>query len=398
MFVLICARLFFTTTEGKNKLLEQGRQADEEIRRSEEKYRSLVESTDDSIYMVDRDCRYLFINSRHLTRLGIQDYLGKNYRDIHPAERVKTFTDSVSRVFEKGESQQCEYESDEKWFHQTLSPVKDPHTGMVTAVSAVNVVSSDITARKKAERIILENERLASASRAKSEFLANMSHELRTPLNSIIGFSELLKQTACNEEKHTRYVDNVLTSGKHLLDIINDILDLSKVEAGKIDLIFEKMNVAEIIYETTGLVREMAKKRNLVIKTDLDQEMEIVEADPQRFRQILFNLLSNAVKFSKKEGGTVTVSAKKEGDMAKFQVIDTGIGIREEDMERLFQTFEQLDSSISKNYGGTGLGLAISKKLVELHGGTIAVESRYGEGSKFTFYMPISSDRHTKHI
>ena len=365
------------------------RKAEDALRESEEKYRSLVESTDDSIYMVDRDCRYLFINSRHLTRLGIKDYKGKNYRDIHPEERVKTFTDSVSRVFEKGESQKCEYESDGKWFHQTLSPVKDPRTGMVTAVTAVNVVSSDITARKKAERIILENECLASASRAKSEFLANMSHELRTPLNSIIGFSELLKQTTCNEEKHKRYVDNVLTSGKHLLDIINDILDLSKVEAGKIDLIIEDMNVAKTINEIAGLVREMASKRKVILKSELEPELEFIKADHMRFKQILFNLLSNAVKFSKSEGGVVTVAAKKEGDMAKFSVTDTGIGIREEDMDRLFQTFEQLDSGITKNYGGTGLGLAISKKLVELQGGTIAVESRYGEGSTFTFTLPI---------
>lgn len=369
--------------------ITEHRKAEDALRESEEKYRSLVESTDDSIYMVDRDCRYLFINSRHLTRLGIEDYKGKNYRDIHPEERVKTFTDSVSRVFEKGESQKCEYESDGKWFHQTLSPVKDPRTGMVTAVTAVNVVSSDITARKKAERIILENECLASASRAKSEFLANMSHELRTPLNSIIGFSELLKQTTCNEEKHKRYVDNVLTSGKHLLDIINDILDLSKVEAGKIDLIIEDMNVAKTINEIAGLVREMASKRKVILKSELEPELEFIKADHMRFKQILFNLLSNAVKFSKSEGGVVTVAAKKEGDMAKFSVTDTGIGIREEDMDRLFQTFEQLDSGITKNYGGTGLGLAISKKLVELQGGTIAVESRYGEGSTFTFTLPI---------
>ncbi|MBU3966482.1 MAG: PAS domain S-box protein [Euryarchaeota archaeon] len=389
IFVLICARLFFITTKGKNTLLENDRQAEEKIRMSEEKYRSLVESTDDSIYMVDRDCRYLFINSRHLTRLGIEDYLGKNYRDIHPEEQAKTFTDSVSRVFEKGESQQYEYENDGKWFHQTLSPVKDPRTGMVTAVTAVNVVSSDITARKKAEKIILENERLASASRAKSEFLANMSHELRTPLNSIIGFSDLLKQTTCNEEKHARYVDNVLTSGRHLLDIINDILDLSKVEAGKIDLIIENMNVAKTINETAGLVREIASKRKVILKSEFEPGLEFIEADHMRFKQILFNLLSNAVKFSKPEGGVVTVAVKKEGDMAKFSVSDTGIGIREEDMDKLFQTFEQLDSGITKNYGGTGLGLAISKKLVELQGGSISVESRYGEGSTFTFYLPI---------
>ncbi|MBU4140206.1 MAG: PAS domain S-box protein, partial [Euryarchaeota archaeon] len=373
--------------------ITESKKAEDALRESEEKYRSLVESTDDSIYMVDRDGRYLFMNSKHLLRLGIQDYRGKSYKDIHSPDRIKVFTERVSSVFENGEPQHCEYESNGKWFHQTLSPVKNPRTGIVTAVASVNVVSNDITVRKKAERMILENERLASASRAKSQFLSNMSHELRTPLNSIIGFSELLRQKVCNEEKHMQYVQNVLTSGRHLLNIINDILDLSKVEAGKIDLIFEDMNVADTIYETTGLVCEMAKKRNVVIKTDIDQELGTIEADPQRFRQILFNLLSNAVKFSKKDGGMVTSAAKKEGDMAKFQVVDTGIGINEEDVDRLFEKFDQLDSGITKNYGGTGLGLAISKKLVGLQGGEIKAESIYGEGSTFTFTLPIASTR-----
>jgi signal transduction histidine kinase len=216
-----------------------------------------------------------------------------------------------------------------------------------------------------------------------------MSHELRTPLNSIIGFSELIKMNTSLDDKQKHYLDNVLTSGKFLLNLINDILDLSKVEAGKIELVIDKIKVPSVIEETCTLIKEKAMKHNVILKKEFDPALSYIEADQQRLKQIMFNLLSNAVKFSKPEGGTVTITAKKEDDMAKFSVSDTGIGIKDENLDKLFSAFEQLDSGITKLYGGTGLGLAITKKLVELHGGRITVESRYGEGSKFTFTLPI---------
>jgi PAS domain S-box-containing protein len=258
-------------------------------------------------------------------------------------------------------------------------------------IQGIVYIAQDITDLKKAEMMRVQNEQLALASKTKSEFLANMSHELRTPLNSIIGFSELLKQNTNGElnEKHCHYVDNVLTSGKFLLNLINDILDLSKVEAGKLELVIEKISVPRIIDETLILIKEKAANHNLLLKKELDPSLKVIEADQQRIKQVLFNMLSNAVKFSKPEGGTITITVKKEDEMARFSVSDTGIGIREEDMDKLFRTFEQLDSGITKKYGGSGLGLAISKKLVELHGGQIGVESRYGEGSTFYFTIPL---------
>jgi signal transduction histidine kinase len=243
----------------------------------------------------------------------------------------------------------------------------------------------------KALKIQNENESLAHASKAKSEFLANMSHELRTPLNSVIGFSELMKMNTTLTEKQEHYVENILTSGKFLLELINDILDLSKVEAGKIELFIDQIKVPSLIDEILSLIKEKASKQNILLNKELDPDLLFMKADQQRFKQILFNLLSNAVKFSKPEGGTITIAAKKEGDLAKFSVSDTGIGIKKEDMEKLFKEFEQLDSGITKQYGGTGLGLAISKRLVELHGGRIWVESKVGEGSTFTFTLPIKS-------
>ncbi|MDD5615548.1 MAG: PAS domain S-box protein [Candidatus Methanoperedens sp.] len=258
---------------------------------------------------------------------------------------------------------------------------------------AMMVVIHDQTERKKSEHVSLENQRLVYASKAKSDFLANMSHELRTPLNSILGFSELLMQKSPGElnEKQVHYLDNVITSGKFLLNIINDILDISKVEAGKMEIVIDKLPVSQVINETINLIKEKAMNHKIILKNEFDPDLDFIEADKQRFKQVLFNLLSNSIKFSKKEGGTVTIRTEKDGDMAMFSVTDTGIGIKKEDMGWLFQTFEQLDSGITKNYGGTGLGLAISKKLVELHGGKIYAQSEYGKGSTFTFTLPLKA-------
>ncbi|VVB90633.1 Methanogenesis regulatory histidine kinase FilI [uncultured archaeon] len=249
----------------------------------------------------------------------------------------------------------------------------------------------DVTERKAAQEMRIEKERLEFASRAKSEFIVSMSHELRAPLNSIMGFSDLLKMKLAGDlnEKQVQYIDSIYSEGSFLLILINDILDLSKVEAGKIILVIEKVNLHATIEEALLLIREKALKQKIDFKLDFDPHIEIIGADRQRVKQILYNLLSNAVKFSKEEGGTVTITTKKEGDMAQISVSDTGIGMKPENMGRLFQRFEQLEPGISMKYGGTGLGLSICKQLVELHGGKIWAKSEPGEGSTFTFTLPI---------
>lgn len=253
----------------------------------------------------------------------------------------------------------------------------------------------DISERKRNEEIRRENERLELANKAKSEFLAIMSHELRTPLNAILGFSELLMIQGAGElnERQQRYADNVHSSGKHLLNIIDDILDLTRVESGKMELKIEKVSVPAAVNDVIENIREMAGKQNIIIKTELKPEVEFIETDGMKLKQVLNNILSNAVKFSKPDGGTVTITAKKEMDMVKFSVSDSGIGIKDKDMCKLFQSFEQLDAGIGRKYGGTGLGLAVSKKLVELLGGRITAESKYSVGSTFTFLLPIAGKK-----
>lgn len=253
----------------------------------------------------------------------------------------------------------------------------------------------DITERKRIEELRLENERLISSNIARSEFLTIMSHELRTPLTSVIGYSLILAGKTQGElnEKQRIFVDNILKSSKHLLDLINNFLELAKTEAGKQEMVFEKISVPHAINEIFELIRENAIEHDIILKKEFDSEMRSIHADRRALKQILFNLLSNAIKFSKKEGGIITVSAKEENDMAKISVVDTGIGIKDEDIPKLFQKFEQLDSGISRKYEGTGLGLAITKQLVEMHGGKIWVESKYGEGSNFIFLLPIGGEK-----
>ena len=258
----------------------------------------------------------------------------------------------------------------------------------------------DITDRKKLEELRSENERLIFANKTRSEFLAIMSHELRTPLTSVIGYSLILQGRTQGKlnKKQMLFVDNILKSSKHLLTLINNILDMAKMEAGKLEMAIEEISVPDTVNEILNLIKENAAEHNIILKKEFDPEMKAIKADRRAVKQIFFNLLGNAIKFSKHEGGIVTVSVKREGDMVKISVSDTGIGIKGEDMPRLFQEFEQLDSGISRKYEGTGLGLAITKHLVELHGGKIWVESISGKGSKFTFLLPIAGKKENDQI
>jgi len=241
---------------------------------------------------------------------------------------------------------------------------------------------------KKEEALIKAKIEAETANRTKSEFLANMSHELRTPLNSIIGFSDMLLEISSHnlEEKQIGYLKNISNSGKHLLTIINDILDLSKVEAGLMQLFMENFMVVDAFEEVKRILMVTATKKNISLEFNAEEQL-ILKADKLRFKQILYNLIGNAIKFTP-NGGSVQISAKSSVGMLRFEVKDTGIGIAKKDIRNLFQTFRQLDSSIRRQYEGTGLGLYLVKMLVELHGGHIWVESEFGIGSSFIFELP----------
>ena len=261
--------------------------------------------------------------------------------------------------------------------------------------TVTNVLGEAVKRRQAEEALIRAKEEAERANNAKTNFLMAMSHELRTPLNSVIGFSQILKQKTIGElnEKQEQYVNNILNGGSNLLKIINQILDAVILESGTLDLNIEKVSVQRIVDEALNIIKEKAELQKIVIEKKLDPELEIIEADTEKFRQVLFNILENAVKFGRPEGGIIKITTKLERDMGRFSISDNGIGIKEEDMGKLFQKFVQLDSGASRKYGGTGIGLAVTKQFVELHGGTISVESKFGSGSTFNILMPVKAKK-----
>jgi signal transduction histidine kinase len=235
----------------------------------------------------------------------------------------------------------------------------------------------------------VKSRQLEAASQHKSEFLANMSHELRTPLNAIIGFSEVLNERMFGElnEKQDEYLKDIHASGTHLLSLINDILDLSKIEAGRMELELTDFHLPSAIDSALTLVRERATRRGISLQPPVDGGVGQVRADERKVRQVLLNLLSNAIKFTP-EGGRIEVRAARENGAVEVSVSDTGIGIAPEDQEAVFEEFRQVGSSAARQQG-TGLGLTLCRKFIELHGGKIWVTSALGAGSTFTFRLPF---------
>ena len=242
------------------------------------------------------------------------------------------------------------------------------------------------------EELARKNRELTHLDELKSDFMATMSHELRTPLTSIIGYSDMLLSGMTGElnEKQGLFVDSILKGGEALLNLINDILDLTKIEAGRLELNPESVDLRAALLGVLPVVKPRAQDKRIRISTFLPTDLPLVSADPAKFNQILLNLLTNGIKYTH-DNGSVSVEARTTGDMVEIRVNDTGIGMAREDQDKVFQRFTQIDSSATRTQGGTGLGLAIVKELVELHGGAIRVQSKLGKGSSFIFTMPIST-------
>ncbi|KAA3657138.1 MAG: response regulator [Chloroflexi bacterium] len=374
------------------------RQLAEAARRdSEEKYKHLVQHMQDGVFIL-QDGRFPFVNEALAAMLGysVTELTGKFYTEIlAPEEREQAVRTNNEKLLAQETPIDLELclrgkEPD----HRIIVNLK---TSLVNyngrSAHMGNVVN--ITERKEYETTLQQAKETAeSASRSKSAFLANMSHELRTPLNAIIGYSEMLEEDAIDFEQTSFVPDlqKIRKAGRHLLELINDILDLSKIEAGKMDVFVESFEVAQLIDEVTETITPIVKKNSneLVITGDLSGQMN---ADKTKVRQTLFNLLSNASKFT--ENGTITLHTLREqmgteGEWIQFQVRDTGIGMTPEQMESLFEPFTQADVTTTRKYGGTGLGLAISRRFCNIMGGDIMVESAENAGSTFTVYLPVS--------
>jgi PAS domain S-box-containing protein len=349
----------------------------------------------------DRDIRFIRINNclARMNGVPIADHIGRPLREVLPTI-ADTVEPMLRRVFDTGrpvtemelEGTIAAHPGERRFWLHSIYPVP----GQDGTVISVGAAVTDITEQKRAqEKLAAANAELAGAARLKDEFLASMSHELRTPLNGILGMSEGLQEHVYGplNLQQLRAVRDVEECGRHLLALINDILDVAKIEAGKVELDLAPVAVEDVCQASLRLVKDSALKKKITVSFHLDKLVRVLTADERRLKQVLVNLLSNAVKFTA-EGGRMGLDVVGEGDkgQVRFTVWDTGIGMRPEELQRLFQPFVQLDSRLSRQYEGTGLGLALVKRLTELHGGRVLVESQPGTGSRFTVVLPWTTE------
>ena len=332
------------------------------------------------------DYIFLDVNPAFEKMTGLQgvDIIGKRVTDVFPGIEVTDFLEICGKVALEMEPVRFTRYSESLKKHFDISAFPSQKDQFA-------VTFTDITEIKEAEKALIEEKKIAEeGNRAKSEFFAGISHELRTPLNSIIGFSELMltRENGDLTPKQERFILNILNSGKNLLELINDILDLSKMESGKMPIYYENFSVAYEVNETKLSVYPLALKKNITIETRVDPGIGNVWADHGKFKQILLNLLSNAIKFTP-SGGAVTVTGWIKDDELIVAVQDNGIGIAESEQQKLFKSFVQLRSHGERLEGGTGLGLALVKEFVQMQGGRVWVESEVGKGSTFTFTLPL---------
>ncbi|MCM0590303.2 MAG: PAS domain S-box protein [Gloeotrichia echinulata DVL01] len=378
--------------------------AQEALRQSEAQFRAIFERSSIGIGLIDMKAQIVDANPVLCQMLGYtrQELYGQRFTDYISQKRgdlelyrqmISTSLSDSERLVERHriEMERLFLQKDGGlvWTQLSVSIIPDSNGTPEFFLAMIE----DISDRKETELKLRASQADAEAgSRAKSEFLATMSHELRTPLNAIMGLSQLLQQEMVGSlnDKQKEYLSCVYSSGEHLLALINDILDLSKVEAGKEELSLLPISVSELCNSVISTVSDQAADKGLRLTSEIDPLADIFIADERRIKQMLLNLLTNGIKFT--PAGQVCLEVKKIGSGITFTVADTGIGIDSNHIQFLFEPFKQLDSRLNRQYEGTGLGLALTRKLARLHGGDVTVESTLGEGSRFTLFLPDLSD------
>lgn len=376
------------------------KEAEQAVQESEERFRLMADVAPVMIFVTDDFPKNIYVNKNYTDYTGL-DYgeaLGINWQQlIHPEDRAD-YLKQIAESFEQQKpfSTEVRIRKKDKSYGWILTTAVPRYTGSGKFLGYIGT-GVDITERKKVE-VTLEKAKhhAEELNLRKSEFLALMSHELRTPLNSIIGYSMMITRGMGGPltDRQSKYIQNITSSGKHLLTLINDILDISKIEAGKMEVSISQFEIGPILDEIKELMRNHLEKKQVTLQIEIDETPLFIDADIDRFKQILINLTNNAIKFNH-TGGNVWIRIFKSSDEKWIvsQIIDTGIGIPSDKISNLFSKFYQVDSSTSRVTEGTGLGLALTKELVQLHGGKITVESQEGLGSTFTFKLPFSANK-----
>ena len=388
--------------KGEQDAREALEDAVERLRESEVRFRRLAEATFEGV-VLHQDGEIVDASSRAGELFGLQadSLVGRRVQDLVVPEH----RDRVTRFLQAGDDDDgaetpasLEVEGlreDGSCFPMELSGARGGYRGRTATVTLLR----DVTEKRQAEKMLRDAARQAeAANRAKSSFLANMSHELRTPLNAVIGFTNILlkNRTENLEEQQVEYLRRILSNGEHLLQLIGGVLDLSKIEAGRMDLVEEPVDLEALIRECVRAVEVEADHKDLEIEVEVPDPLQTLESDSQRLRQILLNLVGNAVKFTPEGRVTVRVVAEPDsGEPRRIEVEDTGIGIPEEHLDEIFEAFRQADTAKSRSYGGTGLGLTISRSLCEGLGYRLEVGRREGEGSTFSVVLGSGGDDET---
>jgi PAS domain S-box-containing protein len=396
----ILATYYLTDDEGRQGVLawlvdiSERKRIEEALRENQQMLEGVLENSAAVIYVKRADGRYTYINREWeiVCNLGRREVLGRTDFELFPPDTAEQFRRNDLAVMEARKL----IESEERVLtpdgEQIFLSKKVPFFSKLGEVEGLCGISTNITERKRAERELREAKETAEeATRIKSDFLANMSHEIRTPLNGILGYTELILDNLYGEtpEKMHKALGRIQQNGRHLLGLINDLLDLSKIEAGKLTLTLADYSLNSVVHNVFVAVESLANEKKLALKMAVPSDLPISFGDERRITQVLLNLVGNAIKFT--DTGTVTVTAEAAVDTFTIVVRDTGPGISAEDQLTIFEEFRQADSSATKTKGGTGLGLAIARRIVGMHGGRLWVDSKLGEGATFFVMLPTKA-------